>query len=76
MVLAATLDSVDRQARKARWYGPNPFGHAELANPDAPRHVEVYLFTQDYPDYDKRMEVIAFVARMNMGWDMPHLTLA
>ena len=36
----------------------------------------VYLFATDYPDYDRRMEAIAFVAWMNMAWDMPHLTLA
>lgn len=36
----------------------------------------VYLFATDYPDYNRRMEAIAFVARVNMAWDMPHLTLA
>jgi hypothetical protein len=35
----------------------------------------VYLFNDDYPDYDRRMEAIRFAFDMNMYWDMPHLTL-
>lgn len=29
----------------------------------------VYLFASEFPDYDRRMEVIAFMARMQMGWE-------
>jgi len=29
----------------------------------------VYLFAEEFPDYDRRMEVIAFLARMHMMWD-------
>jgi hypothetical protein len=69
MVLAAALHQ-----QRANAFD-NAFADVPLANPDAPRHVEVYLFSQDYPDYSRRMEAIAFVARVNMAWDMPHLTL-
>lgn len=36
----------------------------------------VYLFATDFPEYDRRMEAIATVARMWIGWDIPHLALA
>jgi hypothetical protein len=36
----------------------------------------VYLFTPEFPDYDRRMEVIALLARMYMQDTLPHLTLA
>jgi len=29
----------------------------------------VYLFAEEFPEYDRRMEVIAFLVRMHMGWD-------
>jgi len=35
----------------------------------------VYLFAPEFPDYNRRMEVIAFMARMHMLWDCG-LTLA
>jgi len=70
MVLAAALHQ-----NRANAFD-NAFAKVPLANPNAPRHVEVYLFAVDYPDYDRRMEAIAFVAQMNMAWDMPHLQLA
>lgn len=65
MVLAAALHQSHATA----------FDNVPLANPNAPRHVEVYLFQRDFPDYDRRMEVISHMARMNMDWDMPHLQL-
>jgi thiazole synthase ThiGH ThiG subunit len=36
---------------------------------------EVYLFADDIPDYARRMEAIAFLTRMRMGWE-DTLTLA
>lgn len=63
MVLAAAL----HQARHT--FDP------ELANPNAPKHCEVYLFTRDFPDYDRRMEAIRVVFEAWMKWDC-QLTLA
>lgn len=64
MVLAAALN----QTR-------NPFNGIELANPNAPAHVEIYLFATHYPNYAERMAVIALMAKVHLGWDMPHLKL-
>lgn len=61
MVLAAAL----HQARH----------DAAIAYRDDHDAEGVYLFAADFPEYDRRMEAIATVARMWVGWDIPHLSL-
>lgn len=54
MVLAAALHQVRHDAIVYR-DGHDPTG--------------VYLFAEEFPEYDRRMEVIAFLTRMRMEWE-------
>lgn len=37
--------------------------------------MKITYFADSYPDYETRMQVIAFMFAYNMAWDIPELKL-